>query len=215
MSTFFLWFLNWFLHVLSFMWMLSVCFNGQHYFTNSLLPIICSYPNNVFIFVYIPNRKNEDRYMMLDRGCGPRLCHSRSPWWRRDWWHPLASEDVYIMLVQGCSIQMDLGHPLSVRDTAVWEVPSSLLLLSYAANESFKGRRGFSVSAQGFQGARWRCAPECIYGFLTSHQSSRAHGDLLFPFVWKRENDFQCNILKCWDLRIWREHCEKVKDTVK
>lgn len=73
----------------------------------------------------------------------------------------------------------------------------------------------FSVSAQGFQEARWRCAPECIYGCLTSHQSSKAHSDLLFPFVWEEENDFQCDILKCWDLRIWKEHCEKVKDTVK
>lgn len=103
-------------------------------------------------------------------------CHCRSPWWRSDWWHPLASEDVYITLVQGCCIQMDPGHPLSVRDTAVGEVPSSLLLLSHSANKSFtrhigwcrlSGKEGFFCQCTRF--SRRKCAPECA--FLTSRQS--------------------------------------------
>lgn len=102
-------------------------------------------------------------------------CQCWSPWWRSDGWHPLASEDVYIMLDQGCCVQMDSGHPLSVRDTAVWEEQSSLLLLSNGANKSFTcswGRRGVSVSTQGCQGENATTyVPQCMCVSPTSCQS--------------------------------------------
>lgn len=128
------------------------------------------------------------------------------------------------MLVQGCCIQMDLGHPLSVRDTAVSDVLSSLLLLPYGTNESFPpphrtvssvGEGGVFLSVHKvFKEMKMCSSVHMWFSDITSEQQSSWW--FVISFCLKRgKNDFQFNILKCWDFRIQREYCEKVKDTVK
>lgn len=115
------------------------------------------------------------------------------------------------MLVQGCCIQMDLGHPLSVRDTAVSDVLSSLLLLPYGTNESFPpphrtvssvGEGGVFLSVHKvFKEMKMCSSVHMWFSDITSEQQSSWW--FVISFCLKRgKNDFQFNILKCWDFRI-------------